>query len=93
MTDEPVHSVAQGATKVASGVVSAMGGSPLSLALLLVNVAFLAFAAYVLGEVAQSSRERNKTQSELIASLIKDIRDCRLPSRQPTSTTPIGEKG
>lgn len=63
--------------KVATGVVNAMQSTPLAIALLVVNVGFLGFAAYVLGEVAANAQERNKTQSELISKLVGDIRDCR----------------
>lgn len=63
--------------KVATGVVNAMQSTPLAIALLVVNVAFLGFAAYVLGEVAANAKERNTTQSELIGKLVTDIRDCR----------------
>jgi hypothetical protein len=62
--------------KVATGVVNAMQSTPLAIALLVVNIGFLGFAAYVLGEVAANAQERNKTQTELISSLVKDIRDC-----------------
>jgi hypothetical protein len=69
--------------KVASSAVEAMKSTPLAIALLVVNVGFLGFAAYVLGEVAANASERNKTQMELISSLVKDIRDCRQgPTRQ-----------
>jgi hypothetical protein len=61
-----------------------MAGSPLSLALLLVNLVFLGVGAYILGEVAETSRERNRTQNELITTLVKDIRDCRQPARPTT---------
>ncbi len=37
------------------------------------NVGFLGFAAYVLGEVAANARERNKSQLELITNLVRDI--------------------
>lgn len=63
--------------KVASGAIEAMKSTPLAIALLVVNVGFLGFAAYVLGEVAANASERNKTQSELILKLVGDIRDCR----------------
>jgi hypothetical protein len=98
MADEPApQSVTQGATKVATGIVAAFGAAPLALALLLVNMTFLGFAAYILGEVSENARERNKTQNELIAVLVKEIRDCHAPAptrtRQPTTATPIDEKG
>jgi len=54
-----------------------MKSTPLAIALLIVNVGFLAFAAYLLGEVATNSAERNKSQIELIGRLVSDIRDCR----------------
>jgi hypothetical protein len=63
--------------KVATSAVEAMKSTPLAIALLIVNVGFLGFAAFVLGEVATNASERNKTQMELITSLVKDIRDCR----------------
>ncbi len=63
--------------QVASDAVKAMQSQPLALALLIVNIGFLAFAGYVLGEVASNAGERNKSQLELITSLVRDIRDCR----------------
>ena len=60
-----------------TATVDAMRSTPLAIALLVVNIAFLAFAAYVLGEVATNASERNKTQLELINKLVTDIRDCR----------------
>jgi hypothetical protein len=63
--------------KVATEALSAMKSTPLAIALLIVNVGFLAFAAYLLGEVATNSAERNKSQIELIGRLVSDIRDCR----------------
>jgi uncharacterized protein HemX len=63
--------------KVASTAIESMKSTPLAIALLLVNVGFLGFAGYVLGQVAANAGERNKTQMELINSLVKDIRDCR----------------
>jgi hypothetical protein len=63
--------------KVATEALSAMKSTPLAIALLLVNIGFLSFAAYVLGQVAANASERNKTQNELISTLVKDIRDCK----------------
>jgi hypothetical protein len=73
--------IAEEAGKVANTAVAAMGGSPLAIALLLVNLAFLGFAMYILGEVAANAAERNKQQMELIARLVTDIRDCRQGAR------------
>jgi hypothetical protein len=56
--------------KVASETVAAMKSAPLALALLLVNLGFLVFAGYMLGEVAETSRDRNTRQLGLIATLI-----------------------
>jgi Tfp pilus assembly protein PilV len=69
--------VAEQAGKAVASTIEAMKSTPLAIALLIVNVGFLGFAAYVLGEVAANASERNKTQMELIVSLVKDIRDCR----------------
>jgi Tfp pilus assembly protein PilV len=63
--------------KAAGAAIEAMKSTPLAIALLVVNVGFLGFAAYLLGEVASNSAERNKSQIELISKLVTDIRDCR----------------
>ncbi len=65
------------AGKVGTAAVGAMSAQPLAIALLVVNIGFLAFAGYVLGEVATNASERNKGQMDLIAKLVGDIRDCR----------------
>lgn len=66
--------------KVATGVVNAMQSTPLAIALLVVNVVFLGFTTYVLGEVAGNAAERNKSQLQLISDMVKDIRNCRQSS-------------
>lgn len=58
--------------KVAAEAVSAMRSTPLAIALLLVNVAFLGLTAYVLGQVAANAGERNKSQMDLIATLVRE---------------------
>ena len=70
------------AGKVANTAVGAMSGSPLAIALLLVNAGFLGLIAFILGEVASNEGERNKAQVELIAKLVTDIRDCRQGPKQ-----------
>jgi hypothetical protein len=65
------------AGKVATAAVDAMKSTPLAIALLIVNVGFLCFAAYLLGQVATNAAERNKSQVDLIGKLVTDIRDCR----------------
>ena len=69
--------VPETAGKVATSAIDAMKLTPLAIALLVVNIGFLGFAAYVLGEVATNASERNKTQMELIMKLVTDIRDCK----------------
>jgi hypothetical protein len=76
--------VTEEAGKVGTAAVGAMASTPLAIALLLVNVGFLGFAGYVLGEVAEGARTRNATQMELITKLVTDIRDCRTGPK-PTS--------
>ena len=65
------------AGKVGAAAVTAMSGTPLAIALLLVNVGFLAFAGFILGEVAEGAQLRNTGQMDLIKQLVTDIRDCR----------------
>jgi len=68
------------AGKVGTAAVGAMAGTPLAIALLIVNVGFLAFAAYILGEVAQNAQIRNQTQMDLIVKLADDLRGCKISS-------------
>jgi hypothetical protein len=87
-------SITEGATKVGTAAVNAMQSQPLAIALLIVNCVFLGFSGYVLGEVAENAKERNKQQLELVSALIKQITDCnrgkpgasilRLPDVPPT---------
>ena len=72
--------------KVITATVESMKSSPLAIALLVVNIGFLAFAAFVLGEVAQNAQERNRTQMELIGNLVKEIRDCTREVDPPKKT-------
>lgn len=64
--------IAEEVGKVTSTTVEAMKGAPLAIALLVVNIGFLCFAGFVLGEVAQNARERNQTQMDLIGKLVHD---------------------
>jgi hypothetical protein len=65
------------AGKVATAAVTSMSGTPLAIALLLVNIGFLGFATFILGEVADAAQLRNAGQMDLIKQLVTDIRDCR----------------
>jgi hypothetical protein len=75
-------SMPEQAGKVASGALDAMRSVPLAIALLIVNIGFLAFFAYVSSNVASNAQERNKTQMDLIGRLVTDIRDCRQGPKQ-----------
>ena len=66
--------VAEEIGKVATSTLEAMKSTPLAIALLVVNVAFLAFATYVLGAVARNASERNQSQIELIGKLVAECR-------------------
>jgi hypothetical protein len=55
----------------------ALSGAPIAISMLILNISFLAFCGYMLGQVAGNSAERNKSQIELISKLVSDIRDCR----------------
>ncbi len=76
------------AGKVGTAAIGAMQGTPLAIALLIVNIGFLGFAGFILGEVAANAAERNKTQMDLILRLVTDIRDCRQGPQRPTSLLP-----
>lgn len=69
--------VTEEAGKVTHAAIDAMKGAPLAIALLVVNMGFLGFTAYILGEVAENAKIRNETQLRLINDLVHDIRDCR----------------
>jgi hypothetical protein len=68
--------------KTASSAITAMQSTPLAIALLMVNVAFLGFTGYIMREVSANASERNKLQMEMITNLVSDVRHCR--SGQPT---------
>jgi hypothetical protein len=76
--------VTEEAGKVGTAAVNAMAGTPLAIALLVVNVGFLGFAGYILGQVAANAAERNKGQMDLILKLAEDVRDCRQGPKIPT---------
>ena len=73
--------VTEEAGKVGTAAVGAMSSQPLAIALLVVNIGFLAFAGFVLGEVAENARERNKNQTDLITKLAEDLRNCTPASK------------
>ena len=71
--------------KVATAAVGALSAQPLAIALLVINIGFLGFAGYVLGEVGANASERNNQQMQLISKLVSDMRDCRQgPGLKPT---------
>ena len=63
--------------KVVGGIVDTMKGTPMILALLLINVCFLGAVVYLMGEAVANSAARNQQQLGLIEKLVTDIRDCR----------------
>ena len=71
--------VTEEAGKAVSGTIDALKSTPTAIALLVLNVVFLLFAVYLLGEVASNSAERNKTQTDLIAKLIAECRQVQKP--------------
>ena len=72
--DQGDHSSGDGVAGVTKSAIHAMRDQPLSLALLLINVVFLGFSAYLLEQVSENSAERNKSQTEMIQSLIRECR-------------------
>ena len=72
--------------KVGTAAVTSMSAQPLAIALLIINVGFLGFAGYVLGEVAANASERNKQQMDLFYET--GHRHPRLlPGSKPTNWT------
>ena len=63
--------------KAIGGIVGTMKGTPMILALLLINVCFLGAVVYLMGEAVANSAARNQQQLGLIEKLVTDIRDCR----------------
>lgn len=63
--------------KAAGSIVDTMKGTPMILALLLINVCFLGAVVYLMGEAVANSASRNQQQLGLIEKLVTDIRDCR----------------
>ena len=70
-------SLPEQAGKVATSTIDALRSTPMIFAMILLNISFLGFCAYLLGSVSANSAERNKSQIELISKLVGDIRDCR----------------
>lgn len=68
---------------VSTVAVEAMKKTPLALALLLVNIAFLGLVAYVLGTVSGETALRNRMQMDLIGKLVQNIVDCRRAEAAP----------
>ena len=75
--------------KVGTAAVTAMASTPLAIALLIVNIGFLGFAGFLLGEVAESARVRNTVQMDLIKQLVTDIRDCKQGPKPTSLQVPI----
>ncbi len=69
--------VTEEAGKAVGSIVDTMKGTPMILALLLINVCFLGAVVYLMGEAVANSAARNQQQLGLIEKLVTDIRDCR----------------
>jgi hypothetical protein len=80
--------VTEEAGKIGAAAVQSMQSAPLAIALLLVNISFIAFNGYILSAVASNANERNKTQMDLIARLADDARDCN-QLRRPSMRSPL----
>jgi hypothetical protein len=83
-------SMIQEGGKVASGVVAAMASTPLALALLVVNAAFIAFFGYLISEVSTNARARDISSSELIKQLISDCSGSRVQKPSIKFRAPSG---
>lgn len=55
-----------------TATVTAMSSNPLAIALLLVNIGFLALTAFLLHDISANAAARNQSQQDLIVSLIRD---------------------
>lgn len=66
--------------KVASGVVESLKAQPLALALLVVNVMFLAFMGWLFSQVATANRARDAQREVLISELQKTCEALRKPN-------------
>jgi hypothetical protein len=82
-------SVVEQAGKVGTAAVESMKSSPLAIALLLVNLAFLATMTYLLGIVSSRTADLDKTQMDMIAKLVSDIRDCRQGPKLQNDKSPL----
>jgi len=68
--------------QIATDTISALKSTPLAIALLAVNIGFLAFSGFVLARVSENSAERNKAQMDLIATLAKECYPAPSKERQ-----------
>ena len=64
-------------TKVATSVVETMKSQPLALALIVINVLFLAVGVWVLREVAQNSRTDRAAQVALLTQMANNCGEIR----------------
>jgi hypothetical protein len=62
--------------KVATGVIETLKGQPLALALIVINVLFLAAGIYILREVVGGQRSNNERKDALITSLANAVASC-----------------
>jgi len=62
--------------KVATGVLETLKGQPLAVALIVINVLFLATGIYILREVAGAQRTSSERKDQLIANLANAVASC-----------------
>jgi len=80
--------------KVATSVVESMKAQPLALAVIVVNVLFLAFLVYVFHAISTTNRIERERRAEMFQELRKTCETCRarldpqyrLQSDDPTGT-------
>lgn len=58
--------------KIATGIIENLKSQPLALALVVVNVLFLATALLILRDVATNARVRDESEARLLAQVLSD---------------------
>jgi hypothetical protein len=71
----------EGITGVVSTAVDAMRSTPLAVALLMVNLGFLAFSGYIAHEATKNTRMREQQHMELVLAILKECAPKSLESR------------
>ena len=74
--------------KVANSIVEGLKSQPVTLALIVMNVLFLAFVVWVLHEISTTNKTREEQSTQLIRELQESLRVCRdlIPPRNIPQT-------